>query len=530
MLAINSGYNEITRIMSTTSQPVSTPARGLIAESLRVIVPLLILAAGFGFLMISGKLREIPQKPPAEVGLPRVQTASVSAYDEGMMIDVDGLVVPFREILLTSEVEGTVKKKNFLCRAGRFVKAGTPLIELDPADYQLELRRLQQELRQAEVSHQEVDVQIENLKELVELVRKEQGLQSREVQRLESLAVGRVVSKSDLDRAQTTEVVSRNALQRVTNEARVLVTRRAAAEVSIELAETKVAQAELNLARTKITAPVDGVIVRDLVEEGAYMQRGAALVEFEDTSAVEVQCNLMIDEVAWLTEGQTATDAYSLPNAPVRVIAQRGGKRYVWDGVLSRFDGMGLDEKTRMFPCRVLVQDPTAGRRLTTASVIDQQQQESPQTLMRGMYVRVEIAVPTDKSLAEIPRKALRLGNVVWRIRDGKLSIVPVNLAQRLADAVLIELPRDLRLAVDDRVVVSPMTGVTEGMEVEEIINDQVARRELTVGDALAEPSQPEGEFEESAATSSEETRLIEEAAPSATRPATAASDLGVST
>jgi hypothetical protein len=238
----------------------------------------------------------------------------------------------------------------------------------------------------------------------------------------------------------------------------------------------------------------------------------------------------MIDEVAWLTEGQTATDAYSLPNAPVRVIAQRGGKRYVWDGVLSRFDGMGLDEKTRMFPCRVLVQDPTAGRRLTTASVIDQQQQESPQTLLRGMYVRVEISVPTEKSLAEIPRKALRLGNVVWRIRDGKLSIVPVNLAQRLADAVLIELPRDLRLAVDDRVVVSPMPGVTEGMEVEEITNDQVARRELTVDDALAQPSSPEDEFEESAATSSEETRLIEEPAPSATRPATAASDLGVST
>ena len=104
------------------------------------------------------------------------------------MIDVDGLVVPFREILLTSEVAGTVKKKNLLCRAGRFVKAGTPLIELDPADYQLELRRLQQELRQAEVSLEEIDVQIENLKELAELVARSRDLQSREVRRLESLA------------------------------------------------------------------------------------------------------------------------------------------------------------------------------------------------------------------------------------------------------------------------------------------------------------------------------------------------------
>ncbi len=44
--------------------------------------------------------------------------------------------------------------------------------------------------------------------------------------------------------------------------------------------------------------------MRDLVEENDFVQRGTAVVEFEDTSAVEVKCNLMSEEVAWLSRSK----------------------------------------------------------------------------------------------------------------------------------------------------------------------------------------------------------------------------------
>jgi pyruvate/2-oxoglutarate dehydrogenase complex dihydrolipoamide acyltransferase (E2) component len=314
-------------------------------------------------------------------------------------------------------------------------------------------------------------------------------------------------------------------------------------QAAMDLVKIRIEQAEINLARTRIEAPVDGVIVRDLVEEGAFVQRGAALAEFEDTSAVEVRCDLMSDEVAWLTRGHLSGGGYSLPNVPVQIVLTRGAKRFVWDGVLSRFDGVGLDENTRMFPCRILVEEPTGGRLLTTASVIDKEAQEAAPTLVRGMYVRVAISVPSDKRLADIPRKALQLGNVVWRVRDGKLSIQPANVKERLKESVVIELPDESQLAVGDRVVVSPMTTVVEGMQVDDVdrdvdrddaAGDELAGQEVAAGELQAENSDrrsSEGEsMQETAGASSEKDLINEKTDEAAANPSESDIDSGVST
>ena len=50
----------------------------------------------------------------------------------------------------------------------------------------------------------------------------------------------------------------------------------------------------------QITAPIDGVIVLEEVEEDSYVNKGTLLVAIEDTSAVEVKCSLRMDELYWL--------------------------------------------------------------------------------------------------------------------------------------------------------------------------------------------------------------------------------------
>src|SRR5690606_12715084 len=98
------------------------------------------------------------------------------------------------------------------------------------------------------------------------------------------------------------------------------------------------------LERSQVAAPVSGVIVRDSVEEGAFVQKGAALFVIEDTSSIEVQCSLRMDDLYWLwrqrgsgpppeTAEQTA---YQVPQTPASVVyefAGREGTRYVWQGV-----------------------------------------------------------------------------------------------------------------------------------------------------------------------------------------------------
>lgn len=468
--------------MSTVTMPSARSLKSY--ETLRIVIPTLILASGFGFFWISGSLKQATKAPPPVVRPPRVETIVVEGYTGNLQIDVDGTVVPFREMTLTSEVSGRVQRRDAVCQAGRYVRRGTVLLEIDSTDYQLELKQLEQELRQTEAALTEIDVQLENVKFLTKYAADELELQLREVKRLSRLVGDQTVAQSELDRARSGEVVARNASQRLDNERRVLVAKRASTTAAFELVKTRMEQARLNLQRTRIVAPVDGVVVRDLVEEHDFVQRGTPVVQFEDTSAVEVKCNLVPEELAWLTHSSNDLSdprlLYEPPHVPAKVVYQRGNQQFAWDGVLQRFDGIGVDERTRMAPCRILVSDPGAGRAVTTSDDLSATSAETyAPPLMRGMFVRVFIQVPTSVPLAWLPRSAVQLGEKVWRVNDNKLQILPVSIARRNEDGVILSMTdAEPSLRIGDQVVVSPLATAFDGMEV-------------TVADRLAAPAKP---------------------------------------
>lgn len=469
-------------------------------ESLRVIMPLLILAAGVLVLIGARQLKPNPTREVEPERPPRVETALVESVTGGLTINTDGSVVPFREIQLSSEVEGRIVQKSPDSRAGYFVSAGTVLLRIDPTDYEINLRQLQEELRQAEITVHQIDVEIANNRSLSQLAEEDRGLQVREIERLERLRQGNAVAVSELDQARSTGVLRRNAVQILKNQAKVLVTRRAAGVASIDLIKTRIEKAKIDLARTTVHAPVDGVIVADMVEENSFVRRGDPLLTLEDTSAVEVMCKLRTDQLAWLTAsteypaGDHPTEQlYEIPQVPTTVSYQIGGCRYTWKGHLSRYDGIGLDSRTRMVPCRILIDDPAAGTTCEADGVAARSTRKAP-TLVRGMFVRVTMHVDPDLALAKVPEEAVRLGDVVWTVVDGKLRTVPVRIARRLDDAVLIEMSGS-ELALGDHVVVSPLANPTEGMALE--TSEVLAERSIP---AAKDTKKVSAEIEESEA------------------------------
>jgi hypothetical protein len=96
------------------------------------------------------------------------------------------------------------------------------------------------------------------------------------------------------------------------------------------------------------------------------------------------------------------------------------------------------------------------------------------------MYVTIRIPIEPRTQLLEVPEAAVRPGNLVWRVRQGKLAIVPVNFVA-LADAagaegsrtalIHVEGSRDeatsSRLQPGDQVVVSALQFVRSGMAIE---------------------------------------------------------------
>ena len=324
-----------------------------------------------------------------------------------------------------------------------------------------------QEVKQVESSIQELDIELENYQRLIGLAAEDRNLQLREVERLKSLVENKTVTESELDQALGAEVVKRNALQVLANQVKVMVPRRAALEASLALAETGLEKAELDLERTKIYSPVSGVIVSDLFEENAFVTRGTALTEIEETSSVEVRCNLRTDQLFWLwgnrrTDGNLAV-TYEIPPAQAKVVFRLGGRQYEWDGVLSRFEGTGLDVRTRTIPCRVLVENPAGGRLRNNSPGLGETG-DAP-ALVRGMFVNLEIEANVNDTLLQIPIEAQQLGGTVWKAEGNTLRMATVNVAKILPHHVLVDAAASA-INPGDQLVITPIAKVRDGMEI----------------------------------------------------------------
>lgn len=459
----------------TTSAPPEPRARGsLLVDAIRIITPLAIVVGGFLAYGALKSLKQEPQRVEEKFLAPLVETSIVQPHQGGLDIQVDGVVVPYRELDISAEVSGRIAKKSELCRAGTYVTKGTPLIEIDSRDYQLEVDRLERELSQAAVMLKELDVEVTNNESLLKLAKDQLALQRRELDRQQSLAVKKVITDSDLDKSKRDELAAVNSAMTLSNQLLLLATRRSRLESARDLSQSMLEKAQLDLTRTRVVAPIDGVIIREMVEADSYVQKGTSLVKLEDTAAVEVKCNLRMDDLYWLwaqehpdaaTQGPSATRDYQIPPAPVSVFYELGGRRYLWHGTLSRFDGIGVDERTRTVPCRVLVAKP----REAEIQIVEGQHAGAigPPALVRGMYVAVRVHAQPSTPLLEVPQRAVQPGNNVWQVEDGKLSIRKIRVAETIDDLVLVYAePDGLKPGV--KLVSSPLAVATEGMAVRE--------------------------------------------------------------
>jgi multidrug efflux pump subunit AcrA (membrane-fusion protein) len=149
-----------------------------------------------------------------------------------------------------------------------------------------------------------------------------------------------------------------------------------------------------------------------------------------------------------------------------------GGQRYRWTAYIDRADA-SLDSTTRNVEVFVRVPNPLKGGKLTLdearsdkaggdKAAKDKQGQSAPPLLI-GAFVEAQIAGAPQGQYAAIASSALRPGNEIWLVRDGKLQIVPVRVIRR--GEKLAYIAGDA-LASGGRLVTSSLTAPTNNMPV----------------------------------------------------------------
>ncbi len=212
------------------------------------------------------------------------------------------------------------------------VKAGQVLVEIDPRSYQAARDQAEGSLQVAEAELTAARVNLETAR--ITAPAKLQAAQAQllaaqamqwkakaDEQRQRSLPK-QATTQQDIDNAES---ALRNANAAVAQAAANLrgaeivsqSVARAAAEVhqlegQVALAKAQLAQAELNLAWTKVRAPQDGWVTKRNVDKGSYVEVGQSLMALV-TSDVWVTANFKEDELARMRPGDRvdiSVDAY----------------------------------------------------------------------------------------------------------------------------------------------------------------------------------------------------------------------------
>jgi multidrug resistance efflux pump len=402
------------------------PFRSLKWWLFNILLPLGILAIGVATIKILGTVEptQRPEPDGSRAGQMRLlapvraaKIRSLKNTGRKLHLEVDGVVVPFREAAVAAEVAGRVIEKSSSCEAGQYVTAGTLLMKIDPTDYDLEIERLSRAQQAEYEALLEVDQETINTKRLVDVAEQDFELQEKELDRQKQLPDG-FASQKEIDAAMRLVLSARQQLVTLKNQLESQKTRRTRLESSEQLVATQLTAAKNNLERTRIVAPIDGVIVSENIDVDSYVNRGSLLLTIETTDKVEVDANLRSDQIYWVLNqtgatAQTATSGYQLPVTPAIIEYEVSGLEeqvYRWKGNLVSYDGIGLDSTTRTIPVRIVVDNPRQNVDDGGNAI------ESPgaPALVRGMYVTVQLLIQPKVDLVVVPSDGLQPGNRVY--------------------------------------------------------------------------------------------------------------------
>ncbi len=297
---------------------------------------------------------------------------------------------------------------------GAAVKAGQPLLRLNPAEAQATRDLAQSDLVRAEAELAEARRALVILRDELAAAGARARLQQQALARQQDLAERGVGSAAAVEQAA---LAASSADQAVLAERAAL----SAAESAVALAETAVsrqaitlAEAERALAETELRAEFDGVLDGVAVVAGGNVTANEALGQIIDPSALEVSFRLSTAQFARLMGPDGA-----LLDLPVAI----------------RLDVSGVDISATGQLARVgaAVGAGQTGRLVYAAL-------NAAQGFRPGDFVTVTISEPALDGVASLPAGAVGADGTVLALgADDRLEAVPVSVLRRQDDNVIIE-------------------------------------------------------------------------------------------
>jgi membrane fusion protein, multidrug efflux system len=324
----------------------------------------------------------------------------------------DNAYVQGNVIQITPQVGGTVMA--IYADDTDFVKAGQPLVKLDPADAKVALDQAESNLAQTVRQVRTLYANNGSLAAQVQLREADIGKAQSEVARAnddlnrrQSLVGNGAVSKEELNHAQTQLADAKSALaaaQAAATAAREqLASNQAMTEgtnveqhPSVQAAAGKVREAWLAAQRAALPAPVDGYVAKRTVQLGQRVAAGAPLMSIIPLNQVWVDANFKEVQLRKIRLGQ-----------PVKLTADVYGKKVEYHGTVEGL-GAGTGSAFALLPA----QNATGNwikvvQRVPVRVALDANEvAKNPLRVGLSMDAEVDVSNQEGKTLADAPRSS----------------------------------------------------------------------------------------------------------------------------
>ena len=364
-----------------------------------------------------------------------------------------------------AEVAGKVVYLSDKLKDGEFVSRGEELLRIDPSSYQLALSQIEAQIAMSNIKDQTTELSINTR-------RQELALLDKEFRRQQQLAKQGNVSRSSLDTAERNLLNARVGLQTLENSLQVNRAEREVLQVQLQ-------QAELDLQRTHLIAPMDVRITEVQVSDSQYANRGQLLFRADGIAAAEVESRfavgqlrpLVMSSMAAANELGPAADVWvpGVKGLPARIVIEQGEQQISWEGQVSRVSA-NINPQTQTIGVVTRVEQPYAQARSGLRP-----------PLVSDLFVRVELHTRNHTDFTVIPASALHQGKVYVINDEQRLEIRAVKVDfQQQGYAVIGK-----GLRPKERIVTSDLVPALQGMLLEPV-KDNPTMKQLLL-DALGE-------------------------------------------
>lgn len=188
----------------------------------------------------------------------------------------------------------------------QFVKKGSPLFEVDPAPYRVNVEKARAQVALARQGSTQDGAEVRALE--AELTRQNSELENAEVSRAraENLVAKGFLARQAVDDAQSKVNSGRAAVEQARariDKARVLIAPVNSQSPAVAAAQATLAQAQLDLDRTRVSAPQSGWVVNKSLTAGTTVNPGQILFAIIADRSFWIDANFKETELPGLIPG-----------------------------------------------------------------------------------------------------------------------------------------------------------------------------------------------------------------------------------